>query len=109
MTFTELEEDSGNLKTYATTANNEDIVSKNCSTDSGGDLSSCTLTTFYFVDDWEWENVVPSSELWDEKEYMCSWLWAPSNYHGKGERHKVNDNGFEGHNPMIAANASLFS
>lgn len=109
LTFTELGEDSGNVKTHTTAANNEEIVSRNCSADSGGDLSSCTSTTFYFVDDWEWENVVPRSELWDEKEYMCSWLWEPSDYHGKGERHKVDDNGFEGHNPMIAANALLFS
>lgn len=103
-------ENSGILSPNKTAANNEEIESGNLSSNVDcGDLNSCSSITSCFVDecnidnnlDWDWERVVQGNELWDEKEYMPSWLWE-SDDDGKGERHKLEDKDFKRQNSLVA-------
>ncbi|XWS46574.1 hypothetical protein CRYUN_Cryun14cG0079700 [Craigia yunnanensis] len=98
---------SVNLSPNKTAANNEEKENGNSNGDCG-DLNSCSSITSCFVDNcnldnlnWDWERVIKGNELWDEKEYMSSWL-RESDYNGKGERHKLEDTDFERQNSMIA-------
>ncbi|KAE8676680.1 Myb-related protein P [Hibiscus syriacus] len=82
ITNTELLQPHGDLDLSEMAANNNN--------DSGDMNSSCSITSC-FVDDWEWERVVNGNEPWDEKEFMCSWLWESNDHNVKGDRHKLND------------------
>ncbi|KAK8636095.1 hypothetical protein V6N13_004805 [Hibiscus sabdariffa] len=102
----ELLQPHGDLGYREMAANNEERASGNCSGggDSTGDMNSCCSITSCFFDDWEWERVVHGNQVWDEKEFACSWLWESNDHNAKAERHRSDDDNddFETHNWLFS-------